>query len=193
MKRLALLLALALGACAQVPPAGEPPHAPRVSVPPAAEKPDPQAEAGPAATPLPLPPLTEPPPTPPDETKQVAELLAYAQRLPGLSAEESRKDYNVISQAYARDRSVMNRLKLALALSTPGSPVQDDARAAQTLEGLGGSGTPLRQFAAFLQAQLAERARANRRADQFREQLDALRAVERSIIERGDASPPRKP
>jgi hypothetical protein len=128
-----------------------------------------------------------------EEVRQLAEIVAAAQRFMTLSPEEQKRDYNAASQSFARERSMPNRLRLALILSTPGSAVQDDARALLLLEALPPGSTPLRQFAALLQVQVAERNRASRRADQLKEQLDALRAVERSIIERGDVPAPRKP
>jgi len=48
-------------------------------------------------------------------------------------------------------------------------------------------------LAGVVYAQVAERAKVQKRADQLREQLDQLRAVERSIIERGQQSQPKKP
>jgi hypothetical protein len=46
-------------------------------------------------------------------------------------------------------------------------------------------GVPLRQFAGLIHAQVGERVREQRKSAQLKEQLDALRAIERSIIERG--------
>jgi hypothetical protein len=192
--RCALAAVVILAACTPLPPVieVEPPKAPRVTVVvPPPEKPDPQAEAGPITSP----PLTVPPPAPAvaDDVRQLGELVAAAQRFMTMSPEEQKRDYNAASQAFTRERSMQNRLRLALMLSTPGGAVQDDVRALGMLEGLPPGNTALRQLAALLQAQVAERARASRRADQLKEQLDALRAVERSIIERGEVPAPRKP
>jgi len=73
----------------------------------------------------------------------------------------------------------------------PGAAIQDDARALSLLEPAGGIGA-LRALAGVVQAQVAERVKAQKRADQFKEQLDQLRAVERSIIERGQQAQPKK-
>ena len=123
----------------------------------------------------------------------IADLVVATQRFASLSPDEQKRDYNAANQSYVRERSLSNRLRVALMLSTPGSAVQDDSRALALLDGLPPGTSPLRQFAGFVQAQVAERTRSARRADQLKEQLDALRAVERSIIERGDAPAPRKP
>jgi hypothetical protein len=173
-------------ACAPLPPLPEDDVKPPEIVEPA---PPPRAEPEPA----PLPPAVPPLPAPPDEAKQLAEIVVAAQRFAMLSPEEQKRDYNVASLAFTRERTLAHRVRLALMLATPGSAVQDDQRAAALLEGLPASGGALRQFAALLQAQVADRARATRRADQLKEQLDALRAVERSIIERRELPAPRKP
>mgnify|MGYP001574450638 CR=1 FL=1 len=133
-----------------------------------------------------------------DEHDQVTALIAYAQTVAGLPSEEQRRELAAANQAYARDRSPYARLKLALLLTTPGTGFGDDARAAGLLESMVGtppvaqpasqagaaSVNPLRQFAALLYAQINERLREQRRAAQLKEQLDALKAVERNIIER---------
>ncbi len=196
MRRAAIGVAAALcAACAPLPPVTEveTPKAPRVTVVvPKPAPPDPQAEAGPVTSPPLQVPAPAPPPVP-DDVRQLAEVVVAAQRFASMSPDEQRRDYNAANAAFNRERTLANRLRLVLVLSTPGSAVQDDARAAALLEGLPAGSSPLRHFAAFMQAQLAERARTGRRAEQLKEQLDALRAVERSIIERGDVPAPRKP
>lgn len=134
-----------------------------------------------------------------EEYRQLSELLSFAQRLHQMNGEEQRRELNNLNTALSRDKSIEralpSRLRLALLLSHPGGTAQDDARASSLLEpyvGAAGAG-PLKQFAAFLHSELAERARQQRRADQMKEQLDALRAVERSIIERGQVPHTRKP
>ena len=131
-----------------------------------------------------------------EESRALAELMHYAARVSHMSAEEQKREVPVLTQAMGRDRSLASRLKLSLLLSQPGGAVQDDGRASSLLEAYANPGAnfgPLRQFAAFLHAQLAERMRGARRAEQLKEQLEALRAVERSIIERGRTPQPRKP
>jgi hypothetical protein len=186
----ALAMAVLCAACAPLPPL--PPLPEEEARPPevvAPAPPDPRAEPEPA----PVPPVVPPLPAPPDEAKQLAELVVAAQRFAALSLEEQKRDYNAASQLFARERTPAYRLRLALILATPGSAVQDDQRALALLEGLPAGSGALRQFGALLQAQVADRARAARRADQLKEQLDALRAVERSIIERREVPAPRKP
>ncbi len=131
----------------------------------------------------------------PDDVKQLAELMAYGQRVGQMHAEEQKRELAAAGAAYNRDKGAYTRMRMALLLSLPGTVVQDDARALALLEpyAAAAQGGPLRQFAALLHANVAERVRVQRRADQLKEQLEALRAVERSIIDRGLESQPRKP
>jgi hypothetical protein len=131
------------------------------------------------------------------ESREVVSLIAQANRFAGLQGEDQKKDMNAANQAFAKDRSAPSRVRLALFLSLPGTPFTDEARALTLLEpfvAVGGAAknVPLRQFAGLLHVNLSERVREQRRSTQLREQsaqlkeqLDALRAIERSIIERG--------
>lgn len=129
------------------------------------------------------------------EEHQVVELVAYAQRFTAMSVEEQRREYNAVNQMFGKDKSVYNRLRLALLLATPGASVHDDARAAALLEPLvtrGETSGPLKSLAALIYAQLSERGREQKRAEQMRDQLDALKQVERTLIERGPQSRSRR-
>jgi hypothetical protein len=136
---------------------------------------------------------------PSEDMRLLHEVLAYAPRIAQMSAEEQKRELNTWTQAMARergDRATAARIRTALLLTEPGSAAQDDARAQTMLEPYANV-TPnagaLRQFGAVLHDQIAERQRAAKRTDQLKEQLEALRAVERSIIERGKKPPTRKP
>ena len=150
------------------------------------------------------------------EERQVIQLFSYAQRVATMTAEQQRREYNASNQAFARDKDANSRMRLALLLATPGTSVHDAARAASLLEPMatpGDAASPLRSLARLLYVQLNERAseqkRANqmreqiealkneraseqKRADQMREQLEALKEVERTIMERGQESQPRR-
>lgn len=133
--------------------------------------------------------------TVPEDQRLVADLVAYAQRHAQMNAEEQKRELSSVQAAYNRERGTYARVKLALVLSMPGAPGQDDVRALQLLEpyGVDNQTGTLRQFANLLHEQLSERMRQARRADQLKEQLDALRAIERSFIDRGVPPQPRKP
>jgi hypothetical protein len=93
--------------------------------------------------------------------------------------------------ALARTRSDANRVRVAMLLTLPAAGPPDDARALTLLEPLvarnsNGTASPLRQIAAVLYGQITERTRILReeqkRTAAAQEKLDALRAVERSLL-----------
>jgi len=105
--------------------------------------------------------------------------------------------------AFTRDPTAVNRLRLATLLAVLPAPMRDDARAAELLEPLADATAPgFGRFAAFLSAQIVERQRLTReleraarerervdkdrdkREEALRQQLEALRAIERGILER---------
>jgi len=129
------------------------------------------------------------------ESRQVIELIAYAQRVAALQAEEQQRELNASTQMLSKDRGAYVRVRLALLLALPGTAFNDDTRAAGLLESLAGAGAsesppgPMQQFAGLLYAQISERLREQRRTIQLKEQLEALKAVERNILEREQARP----
>ena len=183
VRRLVVLIALAAVSCAQMEQA----PAPVRGAPATAPAPPP----APVATPAPAPVVT--PSAEAEESRQAAELLAGAQRVAQLGADDQRKELGNATQAFNRDRTNFNRVKLGLLYALPGAAIQDDARALSLLEPVTGGTGALKALAGVVHAQVAERVKVQKRADQYREQLDQLRAVERSIIERGQQSQPKKP
>ena len=129
------------------------------------------------------------------ESRQVIELIAYTQRVAALQADEQQRELNASAQMLSKDRSAYGRVRLALLLALPGTAFNDDTRAASLLESLEGAGAsesapgPMQQFAGLLYAQISERLREQRRTVQLKEQLEALKAVERNIMEREQARP----
>jgi hypothetical protein len=129
------------------------------------------------------------------ESRQVLELIGYAQKIAALEAEEQRRELNASSRMFSKDRGAYARVRLALLLALPGTAFNDDARAAGLLEPLAGAAAaesspgPMQQFAGLLHAQISERVREQRRAAQLKDQLEALKAIERKIIEREQARP----
>jgi hypothetical protein len=125
------------------------------------------------------------------ESKQVVELIGYAQRVAGLQADEQQRELNASSQMFSKDRGAYGRVRLALVLSLPGTPFCDEPKAVGLLDPLVAkeAAGPMQQFAGLLHAQINERVREQRRAAQLKEQLDALKDVERKIIEREQARP----
>jgi hypothetical protein len=134
----------------------------------------------------------------------VAEALAAA-RAP---ASEQKAALSRAQKAFTSDSSSINRLRLATLLAALPAPLRDDARAAELLEPLSDAATPgVGRFSALLATQIVERQRLAREVDRLaraerervradaerdkreealREQLEALRSIERGILERED-------
>jgi hypothetical protein len=158
-------------------------------------------------TPLPVPQVVivqSPPPTPPpqasppqtpsvpqvnEEEQQALALLVDLQRYAVEPGEDLRRELVAASAALTRTRSDVNRIRLAMLLTLPSAGSPDDARALSLLEPIvnrSGNASPLKQIAAVLYAQIIERARSvreeQRKTAAAQEKLDALRAVERSLL-----------
>jgi hypothetical protein len=105
--------------------------------------------------------------------------------------------------AFSREASASNRLRLATVLAALPAPLRDEARAYELLEPLANAAAPgFGRFAALLSGQLAERQRLARelerlgreserdrrerdkREEALRQQLEAMRSIERGILER---------
>jgi hypothetical protein len=130
-----------------------------------------------------------------EESRLVIELIGYTQRVAAMQTEEQRRELNVSNRMFSKDRGAYGRVRLALLLALPGTTFNDDVRAVSLLEPLAESAAselprgPMQQFAGLLYTQISERAREQRRSAQLKEQLDALKAIERGIIEREKARP----
>lgn len=145
---------------------------------------------------LPLPAMpvgVEPSPPSPapvnEEEQQTIALLFDLQRYTGESNEELRRELAAAMQALNRARTEPNRIRAAVLLTLPGAGPPDDARAIALLESVSGKtpgASPVKQLAAVLLAQIAERMRATgeerRKSAAAQEKLDQLRAVERSLL-----------
>ena len=180
--------ALLAGAPRAAPP--EPAHAEpghvvlaQAPAPPDAE---PVAAVPPPAAPAPpLPVATEPSP----DERELAALLADLQRYGALGPDELRRELQTMTQTVARTRSDAMRLRLAVLHTLSRQSPQDDQRALQLLDTVAKAnpGTPaLKQLAAVLQVQVAERVRAVRdeqaKSEAALQKLEALRAMERSLL-----------
>jgi hypothetical protein len=124
-----------------------------------------------------------------EEEQQTIALLFDLQHYTGESNEELRRDLAAAMQALNRARTESNRIRAAVLLTLPGAGPPDDARAIALLESVSGKtpgASPVKQLAAVLLAQIAERMRATgeerRKSAAAQEKLDQLRAVERSLL-----------
>lgn len=124
-----------------------------------------------------------------EEEQQALALLGDLQRYVLDPAEDLRRELAAASAALARTRNDASRIRVAMLLTLPAAGPPDDARALSLLEPVvarSGNGSPLKQIAALLYAQIVERGRSvreeQRRTAAAQEKLDALRAVERSLL-----------
>jgi hypothetical protein len=124
-----------------------------------------------------------------EEEQQALSLLVDLQRYAVEAGEDLRRELAAANLALTRTRSDANRIRLAMLLTLPTAGPPDDARALSLLEpvvGRGGNASPMRQIASLLYAQISERARSvreeQRKTAAAQEKLDALRAVERSLL-----------
>ncbi len=119
------------------------------------------------------------------ENAEVSAVLAYYQELLDLPAEELKREHQSVSQSFARDRSELGRLRLAMLMSVPGAAWRDDAKLLALLEGAASRkappDSPRRQFIVLLQKLAAERLKELKRADELQQKLDSMLTIERNL------------
>ena len=138
----------------------------------------------------------------------VAEAISAARAPAG----EQKAALGRAQQAFVKEQTPSNRLRLAMLLAMLPAPLRDDARAAELLEPLADAASPgIGRFAAFFAPVVTERQRVARdlervsreklsaereratadrerdkREEALKQQLEALRSIERGILERED-------
>jgi hypothetical protein len=121
----------------------------------------------------------------PQPASDVESLLLYFQHVRTLAGPEAAREHEAARQAYARSRTDFNRVRLAMVLSLPGTTFTDEARALGLLETVAKhEGGRLQGLAVVLGASLKEQQRLAAGAQELQQKLDALRSLERSMIER---------
>lgn len=134
------------------------------------------------------------------EALQVRDIVAAAASGARAAPEEQRRLLTHAQQMFAAVPDDGNRVRLAALLATLPAPLRDDARAVALLEPLAARRpeTPLVQLAGVLAAGAAERQKlardlraaekreeaAEERATTLRQQVEALKSIERGILER---------
>jgi hypothetical protein len=109
-------------------------------------------------------------------------LLMYFEYVRRLSAAELAKEHDTMRQLHARTPTDFSRVRYAMVLSVPGSAFSDDARALDALEPLlKNPDAALHNVAFMVSAQIQEQ----RRGRGLQQKLDALKSLEKSLIERG--------
>ena len=183
---------LAIAGCTTAPPPVE-----RVDARPVQPAPIIIVQPVPPEPPAPMAPLPVPEPQKVnEEAEEALAVLSDLQKLALAGPDEQKRELAAATQALARQKSDAVRLKVGMLQSLPAGGA-DDARAIATLDPVLKQGNgPTRMVAAVLTAQLTERQRAlreeKRRAEDLQQKLDALKALERSLLgrERKPASSP---
>ena len=143
-----------------------------------------------------------------DQAVAIDEMVGSALSAARASAGEQKAVLARTQKEFAQDPSDGNRLRVATLLAVLPSPLRNDARAMELLEPLADARSAgFGRYAALLSAQLSERQRLARELDQraraekereqadrerdkreeaLRQQLEALRSIERGILERED-------
>jgi hypothetical protein len=124
--------------------------------------------------------IEEPPPA-----SDVDSLVQYSQHIRKLSAGDLGREYDTVRQAYNRERNAVNRVRLAMVLTVPNTSFYDESRAIDLLEPVARDANGQLQALAFmLSSHLQEQKRLNAHVQGLQQKLDALKSLERSLIER---------
>lgn len=171
------LIMLAMAGCAvlKAPEPVEPP----APVEPA--EPVPEVESPPtAAAPRQAEPVRPPPPV-----AELERLLDYFRILRRLSAAELAREHENARAAFLRTRSDYDRVRLALLMSVPNTPFNDEARVLELLEPMMRSpGSMLQGLAVLVYVMVYEQRRLEHNIGKLQEKLDALKSLERKLLER---------
>jgi hypothetical protein len=121
----------------------------------------------------------------PQPASDAESLLLYFQHIRKLSGADLSREHDAARQAYARARTDFNRVRLAMVLSLPGTAFNDDARALDLCDTVAKhEGGRLQGLALLLGSHLQEQMRLTASAQGLQQKLDALKSLERSMIER---------
>lgn len=117
-------------------------------------------------------------PRPTSDSESLLMYFKYVRRLP---AAEFAKEHEAVRQLYAKSRSDFNRVRYAMLLSVPGGSSSDDMRALEALDPLlKNPDAALHNLAFVVSAQIQEQ----RRGHGLQQKLDALKSLEKNLIER---------
>jgi len=159
--------------CAVFKPAAEVPEAEPEQTPPAATTP---AEPVPAEARA-LPGAARP--------SGADNLLAYYTQIRKLSGPDLAREHDFARQALGNGRSDFNRVRLAMVVTLPNTPFYDETRGLELLEPVWKNPeSQLSGLATLLASQIQERKRLDANAQALQQKLNALKSLERSLIER---------
>lgn len=140
---------------------------------------------------------------------ETIETLRYFSRIRGLQSEELSREHAAAILVLTKQKTATNRIKLAFLLCLPNANFRDDARASALLAEVlddKKENVSLGNLAALLIYQISEQKRQDeryqkanqslkdeqKRADQLEQKLDALKNIEKSIIQRESKTVPVK-
>ena len=125
--------------------------------------------------------------------EEIERLLSYFERLKRLPGGELAKEHEATRLAYGRAASDFNRISYAMTLCLPGASFNDDARALELLNPLiKKSEGNLCLLVVLLTTFIQERRRLGGDLAAVQQKLDALKSLERTLIERDQNSQGRK-
>jgi len=115
----------------------------------------------------------------------VESLVLYFQHIRKLTDPDLGREHESARQTYHRARSDFNRVRYAMVLSLPNSTFGDDGRALDLLEPVAKNrGGRLQGIAAMLGSHIQEQQRLNTSVQGLQQKLDALKSLERAMLER---------
>ena len=131
------------------------------------------------------PPPALPPPVVQPRQSEAELLISYYGWLRKLAASELAREHEAARQAWGRARSDYNGVRFAMVVTLPNTPFLDEPRALDILEPIAKNGEArLAGLAWLLLSQIQERRRLDATAHALQQKLDALKSLERSLIER---------
>lgn len=158
------------------------------------EAPEPQAE--------PTPSEAEAPEAPEPQGKvtsvrapetELDRLLNYFQYVRKLTGAELNREHENVRAAFGRTKGDFDRVRLAMILAMPNTPASDDARALDLLEPLmKNENSNLRGLVVLMSAYVQEQRRLGASVQGLQQKLNALKSLERSLIEREQGGQKRR-
>jgi hypothetical protein len=178
---------VAMAGCAALGP--QPGQAPAPVEPAEPVEPTPEAETPPSA----VEPQQIEPVRPPAPLTELERLLDYFRTLRRLSAAELAREHESARATFLRTRSDYDRVRLALLLSLPNTSFNDEGRALELLEPmLRTPGSLLQGLAVLIYVMAHEQRRLEQNVGKLQEKLDALKSLERKLLERGKPGQTRR-
>lgn len=124
---------------------------------------------------------------------ELERLLNYFQRVRKVPGPELGREHDSARVAFARSRSDFDRLRLAMTLSLPNTAFNDDGRALELLDPVvKNQNAPLHGLASLISIFVQEQRRLGQSVQGMQQKLDALKSMERSLIEREQAGRKRR-